>query len=48
MCLFAEERPGDVKHSLADIGKARALIGYSVDTSVEAGLRNTTDSLGEN
>jgi len=48
MCLFAEERLGDVKHSLADIGKAKELIGYSADTSVEAGLRKTTDSIGEN
>ena len=48
MCLFAEERLGDVKHSLADIGKAKELIGYSVDTLVEAGLRKIMDSLTKN
>jgi UDP-N-acetylglucosamine 4-epimerase len=27
--IFAPERPGDVRHSLADISKARRLLGYS-------------------
>jgi len=27
--MFAPERPGDVRHSLADISKARRLLGYS-------------------
>jgi len=35
---FAEERPGDVKHSLADIGKAKELIVYRAEVSVEEGL----------
>lgn len=31
-------RPGDVRHSHADIGKARALLGYEPTHTVEAGL----------
>lgn len=31
-------RPGDVKHSLADVGKARALLGYAPTHDVAAGL----------
>jgi UDP-glucose 4-epimerase len=36
-------RPGDVRHSLADIRKARALLGYRPTVSFEAGLRLTID-----
>ncbi len=32
------ERIGDVKHSLADISKAKELLGYTVKVSVEEGL----------
>jgi len=35
------ERTGDVKHSLADISKAKQLLGYKVRVSVEEGLRLT-------
>lgn len=31
-------RPGDVKHSLADVGRARALLGYAPTHDVAAGL----------
>ena len=31
-------RPGDVRHSLADIGKARTLLGYAPTHSVRSGL----------
>jgi UDP-N-acetylglucosamine/UDP-N-acetylgalactosamine 4-epimerase len=34
-------RTGDVRHSLADIGKARTLLGYDPTHSVRAGLRET-------
>ena len=34
-------RPGDVPHSLADISKARKLIGYEPAVGVEAGLAST-------
>ena len=36
--LYAEERPGDVKHSLAAIEKAERLLGYSVHADFAAGL----------
>jgi len=39
--LFAEERPGDVKHSLADISAARAALGYEPEVYFEEGLRRT-------
>lgn len=34
-------RPGDVRHSLADIGAAKALLGYSPNVSVRDGLEKT-------
>jgi len=36
--VFGPDRPGDVRHSLADIGKARRLLGYSPDYSFDQGL----------
>ena len=39
--LFGPERKGDVKHSLADITKARQLLGYHPAVSVEEGLAIT-------
>jgi UDP-N-acetylglucosamine 4-epimerase len=36
---FAGFRDGDVRHSLADIGKARSLLGYEPTHDVRAGLR---------
>jgi|KBSSwiStaDraftv2_1062776.scaffolds.fasta_scaffold289964_2 UDP-N-acetylglucosamine 4-epimerase len=36
---LAEFRAGDVRHSLADIGKARALLGYEPSHDVRSGLR---------
>ncbi len=38
---FGPERAGDVKHSLADISKAKNLLGYNPQTSVEQGLKIT-------
>ena len=34
-------RPGDVRHSLADIGQARQRLGYEVKVRFEEGLRRT-------
>ena len=34
----AEDRPGDVKHSLADIGKAKEILGYRVLVPFDEGL----------
>ncbi len=38
---FGPERQGDVKHSLADISKAKELLGYEIKIPVEEGLRKT-------
>lgn len=38
---YGPERPGDIKHSLADISKARTVIGYDPKVSVRAGLIRT-------
>ena len=39
--IHAPERIGDVKHSLADITKAKQLLGYTPSVSVEEGLKKT-------
>ena len=39
--LFGPERKGDVKHSLADISKAKHFLGYNPGINVEEGLRKT-------
>lgn len=36
---FREFRPGDVRHSLADVGHAREVLGYTPTHDVERGLR---------
>jgi UDP-N-acetylglucosamine 4-epimerase len=36
--IYGQFRPGDVRHSLADIGKARELLGYAPTHGVRAGL----------
>lgn len=41
--VFGPERLGDVKHSLADISKARTLLGYEPDITVEEGLKRTME-----
>ncbi len=38
---FRETRPGDVRHSRADIPHARALLGYTPEFSLPEGLRRT-------
>ncbi|MBN2367812.1 SDR family oxidoreductase [Candidatus Woesearchaeota archaeon] len=42
---FEEERKGDVKHSLADISKARTLMGYTPEIEFREGLKKTFESL---
>lgn len=37
------ERPGDIKHSHADIGLAKNLLGYEVKVHVRDGLKKTTE-----
>ncbi len=41
--IYAPPRPGDVRHSLADIKKAQKLLGYQPLISLEEGLRKTID-----
>ena len=36
--LYGPVRAGDIPHSLADIGKARRLLGYEPEISVKRGL----------
>ncbi|MBW6451262.1 MAG: SDR family oxidoreductase [DPANN group archaeon] len=38
---YVDEKAGDIKHSLADISKAKQLIGYSPITFLEEGLKET-------
>jgi UDP-glucose 4-epimerase len=38
-----ETRPGDVRHSRADISRARELLGYEPQVSVEQGLQRTLE-----
>jgi UDP-glucose 4-epimerase len=39
--VFSPSRPGDIRHSHADIGLAERLLGYRPEVSVEAGLAHT-------
>jgi len=38
---YGPERKGDVKHSLADISKAKTLLGYAPDVTIKQGLKAT-------
>jgi nucleoside-diphosphate-sugar epimerase len=40
---YREPRAGDVRHSLADITRAREMLGYEPQTSLEEGLRLTIE-----
>jgi len=42
-----DPRPGDVRHSYADLAKARDLLGYDVQTPLGEGLRRTVEWLAE-
>jgi UDP-N-acetylglucosamine/UDP-N-acetylgalactosamine 4-epimerase len=41
--VYQNERPGDVRHSLADISKAQSLLGYAPSTFIASGLKNTCE-----
>ncbi len=45
---FGPERAGDIKHSNADIGKAKALLGYNPDYSFEDGIKLAIDWYRDN
>jgi UDP-N-acetylglucosamine 4-epimerase len=40
---YGPTRHGDVKDSMADITRARTLLGYEPSVSLEAGLKKTLD-----
>lgn len=46
--IFGPDRPGDIKHSNADISKARELLGYDPDWSFERGIREAIEWYREN
>jgi UDP-N-acetylglucosamine 4-epimerase len=41
--VYRDFRPGDVRHSLADINKARRLLGYEPEYPIERGLEMAMD-----
>lgn len=41
--VYVAPRPGDVRHSLADIQKAKRLLGYEPQVDLKTGLRRTVD-----
>lgn len=43
---FAPARPGDIRHSQADISRARSLLGFKPQWSIELGIRSLVESLG--
>lgn len=45
---FGPERPGDIKHSNADISKARHLLGYDPEYDFARGIAETIDWYREN
>lgn len=46
--IFGPERPGDIKHSNADITKARELLGYEPEWSFERGIEAAIEWYREN
>ncbi len=46
--IFAPERPGDIRHSNADISKAKLLLGYSPDWSFDRGIQSAIKWYREN
>ncbi len=46
--ILGPERKGDVKHSLADISKAKKMLGYEPAVTVEEGLKKTFNWYKEN
>lgn len=41
-----EPRPGDVRHSMADISKAKDVLGYMVRVDLKEGLKRTAEWMG--
>ena len=45
---FGPDRPGDIKHSNADISKAKELLGYNPEWSFERGIQAAIEWYREN
>jgi nucleoside-diphosphate-sugar epimerase len=45
--IYDDPRPGDVRHSMADISKARDWLGYEPEIEFEEGLQRTISALQE-
>jgi UDP-glucose 4-epimerase len=45
--LFGPDRPGDVKHSYANIDRARARIGYEPEVALSEGIERTYRAMVE-
>ncbi len=41
--IYGPERVGDIKHSNADISKAKEILGYEPDWSFEEGIKEAID-----
>jgi len=41
--VHTDPRPGDVRHSCADVSKAESVLGYSPSVSLEAGIEDLVD-----
>ena len=46
--IYKEERAGDIRHSNADVSKAKKLLGYNPDYSMDRGLELTIEWYKEN
>ncbi|HLH31675.1 MAG TPA: LPS biosynthesis protein WbpP, partial [Terriglobia bacterium] len=46
--VYADPRAGDIKHSQADITRAKQTLGYQPKVTFEEGLRNTIEWYREN
>lgn len=46
--VYRQERPGDIKHSLADISLAKKMLGYSPEIKLKEGLHATLQWFREN
>lgn len=46
--LWGPDRPGDIKHSNADIGKAREILGYDPEYDFDRGLRESIEWYKQN
>jgi len=45
---YANERPGDIKHSYADITQAKELLGFECEINFETGLKKTVEHFLKN